>query len=390
MTKTVLFVHGTGVRKASYEVTAARIMQGLHGISPSLKLEACLWGDPYGARLGQGGASIPKFAPLASAAPDTEQQKALWELLARDPLFELRELTASSGGLVPLVARATLQALPATMQALSQDAALLALLSRHAPSLPWQEAVSAVVGSAALRGALTAAKGVDTPLRLALARAMVASLQQALLDNNVPPLPIPLRDRLVNDCIDKLGGRDLGGFTDWVTGKLYGLGLRLATAKARRERDALFSAASPTAGDVVMYQARGARIRDYIAERIALCGDDVVVIAHSLGGIACVDLLVERALPQVKLLVTVGSQAPFLYEIDALSSLPFGKPLPEHFPARWVNFYDCDDLLSYAASRVFAGRATDHEVRSGQPFPLSHSAYWDTEVLWKTLAVQLK
>ena len=390
MNTTVLFVHGTGVRKASYDVAAARILNGLHEISPDLKLEACLWGDPYGARLGKGGASIPEFAPVAGSAPDAEQQKALWELLARDPMFELRELTASSSGLVPPVVRAKLQALPTAIQALSQDVALLALLSKRALSVQWHEAVTMVVGSAALEGALTTAKGVDTLLRLALARAIVASLQQTLLDSNLPPLPVQLRDRLVNDCVDKLGGRDLGGFTDWVTGKLYGLGLRLVTAKARRERDALFSAASPTAGDVVMYQARGARIRDYIAERIALCGDDVVVIAHSLGGIACVDLLVEKALPQVKLLVTVGSQAPFLYEIDALSSLPFGQPLPAHFPPRWVNFYDCDDLLSYAASRVFAGRATDHEVRSGQPFPLSHSAYWDSEVLWKTLAVQLK
>ena len=75
---------------------------------------------------------------------------------------------------------------------------------------------------------------------------------------------------------------------------------------------------------------------------------------HSLGGVACVDLLVEAALPQVELLVTVGSQAPFFYEIDALQSLRFGVPLPEHFP-RWLNVYDLRDFLSYVAAGVFAG-----------------------------------
>lgn len=389
MTKTVLFVHGTGVRKDSYELTSARILDRLQKISLGLKLQSCLWGEHYGARLNQGGSSIPEFTPVKGGAPNAEQQKALWDLLSRDPLFELRELTATNAGLVPPGVKTQLESLPGAMLALAKDEALLALLKGHVLSFQWGEAIASVVESAALKAMLAAANRVETGLRLALARSMVGSLQQTLLDSNMPPVPTLVRDQLVDDCVDKLGGRDLGGLTDWVTGKLKGLGLRLVTNRARRKRDALFSAASPTAGDVVMYQARGARIRAYIADRIAHCGDDVVVIAHSLGGIACVDLLVEHSLPQVKLLVTVGSQAPFLYEIDALSSLPFGQPLPEHFPARWVNFYDCDDLLSYAASRVFPGRATDYEVHSGEAFPVSHSAYWDNDALWDTLAVHL-
>jgi hypothetical protein len=44
--------------------------------------------------------------------------------------------------------------------------------------------------------------------------------------------------------------------------------------------------------------------------------------------------------------VTLGSQSPFLYEIGALWSLPYGKGLPESFP-RWLSVYDLADLLSY-------------------------------------------
>jgi hypothetical protein len=95
-----------------------------------------------------------------------------------------------------------------------------------------------------------------------------------------------------------------------------------------------------------------------------------------------------QALPQVRLLVTVGSQAPFLYEIDALPSLRYGQPLPAHFPS-WLNVYDLNDLLSYAAQGVFGDRAIDLELDSRQPFPASHSAYWDSRTMWEAIATRL-
>ena len=81
----------------------------------------------------------------------------------------------------------------------------------------------------------------------------------------------------------------------------------------------------------------------------------MVLIGHSLGGIACVDLLAGGTLTHVRLLVTVGSQAPLLYEMDALHGLRFGEPLPEHFP-RWINLYDPHDSLSYKAAPLFQRR----------------------------------
>jgi hypothetical protein len=386
MALTVLYVHGTGVRKASYEFSAARIAEGIRSVAPAAQLESCLWGDEYGARLGLDGASIPEFSKIAPAAPDEGQIVALWELLARDPFFELRELTAAGPkGLEPPDEKKRKAELSDRLLALDADVALIESLQGRVLSVQWKEAVAALAASDALKAALAAAPRVDSMLRLAVARSLVASLQQRLADDNMSPIPKVARDALVETCRNRLGGGELGGVTDWFAQKLLGFGLRWATAKARRKRDALFSSVSPTAGDVVLYQARGADIRAFIARRIEECGGEVVVLAHSLGGIACVDLLIERTMPQVKMLVTAGSQAPFMYEIGALCSLPFGQPLPVHFPSRWVNFYDCDDLLSYAASKVFPGRAIDHEIRSGQPFPQSHSAYWDAPDLWAAL-----
>ena len=118
------------------------------------------------------------------------------------------------------------------------------------------------------------------------------------------------------------------------------------------------------------------------------CDEPVVLVAHSLGGIACVEMLIEQELPEVKLFVTAGSQSPYFYEIGALRTLPFKAnvtcKLPAHFP-KWVNFYDRRDFLSFVGRGVFGAKVTDKEVNNGQPFPQSHSAYWSNDAVWKTI-----
>lgn len=391
MIKTVLFVHGTGVRKAAYEATAALVAEGLKRCAPQVRLEPCLWGDALGARLTQGGRSIPEFIGETPKTVTDEQQLALWRLLGIDPLFELRELAAAApaGGLEPPTEKQRKQAFLARLRGLGADASLHTLLAGAALPGQWQQVVDAVAGDDALQAALATAARVDTPLRVATAHALAALLQRQLADDQMPGLGSARRDALVDACVDLLGGRELG-VKDWITSRLVGFGKRWATAKARREREALYSAAYPAAGDILLYQARGQAIRDFIAARAAACGDGVALLAHSLGGIACVDLLVERALPNVELLVTAGSQAPFLYEIGALSQLPAGQPLPPHFPKRWLNAYDLNDLLSYSAERIFAGVARDLRIDSGEPFPDSHSAYWTQQPLWDALGPALK
>jgi hypothetical protein len=158
----------------------------------------------------------------------------------------------------------------------------------------------------------------------------------------------------------------------------------------QRQRGALTDAAYPFSGDILYYQAKGKTIRDFIQEQVENVEPPVVLMAHSLGGIACVDLLVEKNLPQVQLLVTVGSQAPFLYEIDALHSLSYGDSLPNHFP-KWLNIYDLRDVLSYVGDRqgLFPGKIKDVKVDNQQPFPESHGAYWYNSATWDAILQEL-
>jgi len=124
----------------------------------------------------------------------------------------------------------------------------------------------------------------------------------------------------------------------------------------------------------------GQEIRKLIRKRIDSITGKVFVLSHSLGGIACFELMVEGPPPNVSGLITVGSQSPLLYEFDALQTLKRGDELPTTFP-RWLNLYDENDLLSYCANRVF-GREVDHRVDSVLPPLEAHSAYWKLDETW--------
>jgi hypothetical protein len=132
-----------------------------------------------------------------------------------------------------------------------------------------------------------------------------------------------------------------------------------------------------------MYQARGQKLRDFVRVTIKPLKKPTVLIAHSLGGIICVDLLLQQQLPQVVLLVTIGSQSPILYELNALVGMEYNPNanLPETFP-HWLNIYDRNDFLSYVGEKIFPGKIQDVEIDSKQPFPESHGAYWNNDKVW--------
>jgi hypothetical protein len=212
----------------------------------------------------------------------------------------------------------------------------------------------------------TATKPLDGDYA-AIARAIVA-MSGLLYEEREwslnPLVDEQLRDKAVDAIFQVLsdGETSMGPVSDWLKGQLSILALGLGTNAAKRKRGAISDGAYPFAGDIMVYQAKGKKIRDYIRSQIELVETLVVLLAHSLGGISCVDLPIEEDLrDRVKLLITVGSQAPFLYEIDALPSLNFGKPLPEHFP-QWLNIYDLRDFLNYIGGEVFLGKVRDVEV----------------------------
>ncbi|MGB7442267.1 MAG: hypothetical protein WA919_14465 [Coleofasciculaceae cyanobacterium] len=393
---TVLFVHGTGVRNPGYEETFQLIKRKLQAERPDLKVERCLWGDSLGTKLNAQGASIPLYdATLALDEGEEEDYEiVLWEQLYCDPLYELRLLSlkpVEEGAGSPFGEQPG-EELDARVESLSLTPELRAKLEEAGIAEVFEPAREVVIGSEPYSEALQTASEELAEYREAMARAIIA---QAMLvcqqQDRFPPLltDAQLRDEVVKLLCLELGEAELG-IGDWVVKPLSNLAQAIGTFFVKDRRGAITSSVSPMPCDILLYQGRGEKIRAFIREKIEQAEPPVVLLAHSLGGIACVDLLVqaESLQERVKLLVTAGSQAPFLYEINALYSLEYGQPLPEHFPD-WLNIYDLRDFLSYIGANVFPNKVQDVLVDSKQPFPRSHSAYWTNQATWKAIIPRL-
>ncbi|MFJ3610992.1 hypothetical protein [Streptomyces hydrogenans] len=390
---TVLFVHGTGVREPGYSGSLERIREGLAAVRPDVTVAPCHWGGSAGSALRADGLSVPGYG-TGRAAPGEEDPEAgdveFWGLLYVDPLLELRLLAPESGAraeLAPGAAPAG-EALTAAALALARDEVLRGLLDAAGIGGEFAAAVAAVVTSPDGRDFLRSPAAPGEPDALARAFVAEAVRRTAAREPAAPALDGTARDAAVARIAALLPGDAAGSHRGPVTRRVGRLVLGLASAQAVRRRSALTDAAHPAAGDVLLYLARGEAIREAVAAAVRAARPPVVVLAHSLGGIASLDLLVLRELPEVRLLVTVGSQAPFLYELGALPSLEYGAPLPAHVPP-WINVYDRRDLLSYVGAGLFPGRVRDVAVDGRQPFPMAHSAYWGNPELYRLLAAEL-
>ncbi|WP_460071335.1 hypothetical protein [Streptomyces sp. YKOK-I1] len=402
---TVVFVHGTGVREPALTALTARVRDGLHRAAPRTRLIPCDWGSHHGATLAANGASIPdgtgtRHRPDAPAGPGrlppagtpadaaAEADAAAWELLYADPFAELR--LAGAGGTPPG---------PVPPQQAPPDAEvrgrLTGLLADPAALDTALGLTAAPHGESALRALLdapeltAAARASDADALAELtARALVALLLADAADTGDPLSPTAAgRDAAVAVLSTRLGGRPPGSERGPARLLLRAV-TPLASRAAVRRRAALTRATHPAAGDILRYLARGDAHRAHLADLVRAQPAPVVLLCHSLGGIIAVDTLVTHALPQVTLLVTAGSQAPFLYETGALPSLPHPRPLPPSFPP-WLNIHDPRDLLAFAAQPLFPAHATDVPLASGQPFPHSHSAYWTNPALYEAVAGRL-
>ena len=390
---TVIFVHGTGGRRQDYAVTFQQIEKALLKRRPDVSLIPCLWGDVLGAKLNADGASIPTYDESQDGKKPTPEEETirLWEALYKDPFYEIRLLGLRSlqsqnpipGKLTPS------QELKGRVENLTQDETLKTKLDALDIGEFFGKACKLITGSEShLFGRLleTSARPLDGDYD-AIARAIVA-MSGVLYEEKEwfqsPLVDEKLRDEAV-DAILKVLTRDeasRGIVSKWITGQITGI----VTNAIKRERGAITDGAYPFAGDIMIYQAKGKKIRDFIRSQIEQVEPPVVLLAHSLGGIACVDLLIEEDLrDRVKLLITAGSQAPFLYEIDALQTLNFGESLPKHFP-KWLNIYDLRDFLSYVGEGVFPERVVDVKVDNRQPFPEAHGAYWANAETWDAIA----
>src|SRR5581483_8985962 len=93
MTKTIVFVHGGGVREPAFALSFRFLQKMLltHGITHTLA--PCFWGDAQGSK--PPSLCIPRLGNNPKRL--TEDQKvARWNVLYRDPFFELHVLKVRS------------------------------------------------------------------------------------------------------------------------------------------------------------------------------------------------------------------------------------------------------------------------------------------------------
>jgi len=389
---TVLFVHGTGVRVPAFDTTYARVKDGLAKVRPDIGLERCYWGE-IGAALQAGGKSF-YFDPgrpedpgdqdderASDSVPEEEKELARWARLFTDPLFEIRLRQITGPGVGDLFDG---RKLPERIRGLPGQPEVAAALAARGLTDAFAAAVEWLTTSGeflSVYGRSTVKDGITEAM---ISRALVARCLATAADDGVE-LTGTARDQLVSAVLAGFGAPD-AGIADGLGDLAKNLAFRAVGPSLRkRRRDSIRAA-----GDILLYQAQGDAIRGFVRKRISELDGPVVLLAHSLGGIVAFDLLAEDVsgdLDKVRMLVTVGSQAPLLYELGALAcGIKYPMPLPAHFGPRWLNVYDRRDLLAYAGAEFFGDRCRDLPLDTGTPFPTAHSAYWDKDEFYQRLA----
>ena len=388
----LLVVHGTGVRGVAFEDTVRVVKAKLDLARPHIDTVKCAWGDTCGAKL----SNPPKCIPVDSSRGDGQTADDLeieeWAMLYEDPLAELRDLASRLGGGDWDAAE-----LLTTFRAAEPNARLTEALAQLQMVEQWRDARGRMTHDPVLTQAAARAPGSTLELRGALARAIVAQLTAEAIDKCTPVPDDELRRLLVREMVSIFrpdgeidsaadsDARGVGDFTRRIKNSLT-YGAQWLTAGAiERKRLAEAAQIAPVAGDVILYQSpQGNAIRDFVAAAIGNLPKPRYVLAHSLGSVAAVDVLIQNPGLDVAHLITIGSPAALFFEMNALVACPADRPLPGHFP-KWLNIYDPRDMLSYLARPAFHDdeRILDRSHESGQPLLAAHSAYWASDRAWK-------
>lgn len=369
-----LFVHGTSVREEAYNVTALKIEKRLKKMGHSLI--PCIWGDKFGIPAKGWGASIPGFLDEKESPVDPE--RALWILLFQDPWFRIRELRPEAETWSPHGGDPG-EPIWQALLSLKETPAFTADLEDTGLTPYWAQTLDRIRQDESVAAAVRAVPKTPAEVSVDIARAVIAELLTAAADAGAPMMMSARRDKLVDELAYSIG----------VEKGLFDKPLSFAFRSLRGPAMKIFM---KYAADVLLYQSRGQGIRGVIESALEKQTEPVILLAHSLGGIACVDVLAANDhRSKVSHFITAGTQAPFLYEINALTSLSGVKVLPAHFPEKWLNIYDESDLLSFEAEPVFGNtRVADFANRSEQPPLAAHSAYWDSDAVWDRIGVFLK
>jgi hypothetical protein len=403
---TLLFIHGTGVRREGFDATMKKLRSGLdRGGLAHVGLEGVNWGETLGANVTKEDidAVLPSTRTRA-LLDEGDWEAALWSELMSDPLTEMRLASLRQDVTLNPAAPVLPGQPPATVDLDTKFARLKQTLADPLPgevgAAQIRVAADWVQGQQATRDAAARSSPMDEEyLVAATARAIVA---KALVNLRGEPgagpsalYLISARTALVDAVRLALSPATKGVF-GWLFDRVRDFAAAKATAVGRNRRDGLMNLVSPGIGDILLYQRRGNDILAVIEKRaveLAEKSDRLVVLGHSLGGIMLVDLLSlmeEDIRRRVKLLVTAGSQSPILFKFDALGTLRPKTPMPAGLLyTPWLNVYDRNDFLSFCAARAFPGIVTgitDFEVDCGVPFPEAHSAYFSLDGFYGKLA----
>lgn len=400
MSPTIYFIHGTGVRNVAAPIKLLQERGARLGWLPE-RVKAIEWGNAVGPKPLEISLAFPPPPRSARSVDDATEPDlaAQWGLLLAYPYAELRVIAqglpvGDNSGSGELLAPG--KALPSVE--LVERLGNLLLASEIATAAGVKPDAVTAAGSE-LAGSELVTKAADNAgggreVAYAIARATVAIVLSApAVADEDPPLALydPVaRTGLVNAVAAALvagseSEAERAG-RGWIGNTAKSAGIAVLATALKTNRAAAMTKISKFLRDVAYYLQHGETIRGFIAEELRKHSDDspVVVLAHSLGGIAAVDLLSDPAVMsgpaklKVDQLITVGSQAPYLYLLDSLHVLSPTKPNnPKPFEP-WLNIYNREDLLSFCAERVFGGsrRIHDEELVADVPFPAAHSAYW--------------
>ncbi|MEK6720812.1 MAG: hypothetical protein AABZ33_09105 [Chloroflexota bacterium] len=355
----VLYVHGAGNRMADAHRYGALIRAGLK--LPEERLSISDWGEKAGARLDR----IDLTMPDEPAAADVTN-----DVLA-DPYLPIRALPerAPGGG---AAGDRDAEILLEYLQFLGPDLTDLGSPSVH---------LAAAAAEIAASPELAAAGGepierIDAAVVAALARSFQ---RRPKADQAAGAMGVDFDAAKVAIATLLITRGPLSGVSAWLPPEVgRQIALWASRELARRRKQLMREHVVPVA-DVLYYQRNGKDIRAHVRGEIDRCSKPGIVIGHSLGGIILVETLFGKggSAENVGLLVTFGSQAPFLSAIGALDMIVPTVP--------WLNIVTRYDFLSFCASRLWPGKVTDHEIVIERGFPEAHDAYYQTQAFYDAI-----
>ena len=394
----VLFVHGVNVRQdATYDAHLTQrnallrelFLRPLLTQPQRVALFNPYWGR-YAATLAWGGLSLP--SSLASALDPTQ---------APDPDQALVEqLLSGNDTPLPAVANHTLATLA---QAFLLDAVdlLFALAANPAAAAQRTDDLTDLLQIAARVYSYAEAHPKPAWLTTKLTdQEFITRLRTAADQWQPPPSPTALS---LTDPWSTIG-EGLARFRHLI-------GNYSSRALLTLTREPLNTAVTHFIGDVFVYLAkRGEQdspgpiiqtittaLDQAVAARHPECDPYLIVIAHSMGGNITYDLLTHfhPGTYPIDLLITVGSQVALMEELKLYKASQPGIPIDPRQQRvakppgvkHWLNVYDPNDVLSYAASGVFEG-VTDFVYTTGKSVIAAHTAYFLRGSFYRRLAAR--